>query len=184
MEDKMRYIIRDLLPLYREGLLSEETEEWFEEQVKNNPEYKKLVTETPPQKKSIDRRLSLYQILFTAISFFLALKMSLLNGSFGFILWYAVLGLLIYLFYRNVRIVFLFSFVPIFIWGITDSLAELAGGDAIEGATLGEYVISSIYGAVWLAAIHCLFAVVGSFIGWLCIKLTESRSCHEKENRI
>lgn len=70
MEDKTRYIIRDLLPLYREGLLSEETAKWFEEQVKNNPEYKKLATETPLPKKIIDHRLSLYQILFTAISFF------------------------------------------------------------------------------------------------------------------
>ncbi|XBO86762.1 hypothetical protein AAGG52_05255 [Bacillus licheniformis] len=138
MKDKERSIFKDLLPLYHEGLLSKETAEWIEEAAENDEELQKLLkmteAELPKEQiessvhesqmfKRINRKLSLYQLLFTAISFFLAIHTSLLNESFGFILWYAVLGLAVYLFYRDMKLVMLLSFAPIFIWGVGDILA-------------------------------------------------------------
>lgn len=42
MKKYEKYIIEDLLPLYEEGLLSEETKEWLEVQLKKNEEYQRL----------------------------------------------------------------------------------------------------------------------------------------------
>ncbi|WP_261179435.1 hypothetical protein [Anaerobacillus sp. CMMVII] len=39
----LKHIIEDLLPLYEEGLLSEETTAWLEEQARTNDEYAKLL---------------------------------------------------------------------------------------------------------------------------------------------
>jgi hypothetical protein len=38
-----RSIIEDLLPLYSEGLLREETVRWLEQQARDNPEYQQLL---------------------------------------------------------------------------------------------------------------------------------------------
>ncbi|MEC1262744.1 hypothetical protein P9D34_20430 [Bacillus swezeyi] len=185
MKDKARSIFEDLLPLYHEGLLSKETAEWIEEQAENDEELQKLLkmsgaallTEDIESSvhegqmfKRINRKLSLYQIIFTVISFFLAMKTSLLNESFGFILWYAVLGFVTYLFYRDMKIVLLLSFVPIFVWGISDILG---GWDAADGTGFAEQLLNSVLGAFMLALVHCLFAIAGSLIGWLCVKLKE-----------
>ncbi|KAA6447780.1 hypothetical protein [Bacillus swezeyi] len=185
MKDKARSIFEDLLPLYHEGLLSKETAEWIEEQAENDAELQKLLkmsgaalpTEDIESSvhegqmfKRINRKLSLYQIIFTVISFFLAMKTSLLNESFGFILWYAVLGLVTYLFYRDMKIVLLLSFIPIFVWGISDILG---GWGAADGIGFAEQLLYSVSGAFILALIHCLFTIVGSLIGWLCVKLKE-----------
>ncbi len=133
MKDKERSVFKDLLSLYHEGLLSKESAEWIEEAAENDEELQKLLkmteAELPKEHiestvhesqmfKKINRKLSLYQLMFTAISFFLAIHTSLLNESFGFILWYAVLGLAVYLFYRDMKLVILLSFAPIFIWGM------------------------------------------------------------------
>ncbi len=64
--------------------------------------------------KQIHRKLSMYQMIFIGVSFLLAVQTSLLNESLGFILWYTVLGLLSYLFYKDVKLVFLIAFVPTF----------------------------------------------------------------------
>ncbi|MFN2747848.1 hypothetical protein ACINLE_20480 [Bacillus sp. z60-18] len=173
MEDKNRSVITDLLPLYHEGKLSKETAEWLEEQAANNEEYRKLmVCETPPETihKRMNRKLSIYQLILTAISLFLAIKTSLLNGSFGFILWYTVLGILAYLFYRKVKVVLLLSFVPMLIWGLADAITGWDEGFA-----------SSVFGAVLLAVFHGLFAMAGCLLGWLCLKLNESRGVLKKK---
>ena len=46
MDKPVRSIIEDLLPLYHEGLLSEETTQWLEEQVKGDEELQSLVAQT------------------------------------------------------------------------------------------------------------------------------------------
>ena len=186
MKDKERSIFEDLLPLYHEGLLSKETAEWIEEAAENDEELQKLLkmteAELPKEHiestvhesqmfKKINRKLSLYQLMFTAISFFLAIHTSLLNESFGFILWYAVLGLAVYLFYRDMKLVILLSFAPIFIWGMGDILA---GWDAADGTGVVEHLLYSVFGAFMLAVIHCFFAAAGMMIGWLFLKLKES----------
>ena len=135
MDNHVKHIIEDLLPLYQEGLLSKETKEWLEAQLEENPAYQELLEKmrhtlekedtpeisAPEQEKMfkrIHRKLTIYQFIFTGIAFFLAMQTALLNESFGFILWYAVLGFVVYLFYADMRIVFLLSFVPIFIWSV------------------------------------------------------------------
>ena len=186
MKDKERSVFKDLLPLYQEGLLSKESAEWIEEAAENDEELQKLLkmteAELPKEHiestvhesqmfKKINRKLSLYQLMFTAISFFLAIHTSLLNESFGFILWYAVLGLAVYLFYRDMKLVILLSFAPIFIWGMGDILAEW---DASGGTGVVEHLLYAVFGAFVLAVIHCFFAAAGMMIGWLFLKLKES----------
>lgn len=185
---KLDAIMEDLIPLYNEGLLSAETTEWFEEQVRQDAKYKQLVTVSqlplpkqeiePPVNseqmlKKINRKLSTYQLIFMAISFYLAINTSILNESFGFILWYAVLGLVTYLFYQDMKMVFLISFFPIFMWSIGSSVVDFFSERTIDGIHFGAFLWQSIAGAVLLSGIHYLFAVIGSVIGLLIYKLKE-----------
>lgn len=187
MSNHTRSIIEDLLPLYHEGLLSEETTKWFEEQVSQNEEYQKLVDRTgepllkeeieptiehEKMMKSIHRKLALYQIIFVGLSFFLAIRTSLLNDSFGFILWYAVLGVLTYMFYKDMKIVFYISFIPIFIWSFGSNIIDFTSG-MITDTSFAEFILSSIPGSIFLSVIHYVFALIGSIIGLLILKLKE-----------
>lgn len=187
MDKPVRSIIEDLLPLYHEGLLSEETTRWLEEQVKKDKELQALVAQTsrPLQNEEIEstvdheqmirkikRKLSVYQLIFMAISFFLAIKTSMLNESFGFVLWYAVLGVLGYLFYKDMKIVFLISFIPIFIWSVGINIGDYLEGH-VPGMTFPSYLISSFMGSLMIALIHFLFAFIGCIIGFLILKIKE-----------
>lgn len=168
-----RYIVEDLLPLYVEGLLSDETTKWLEDQIQGNPEYEQLLElsrQPLPEPeilstvgyesmmKRINRKLSWYQIIFIAMSFYLAISTSLLNESFGFIGSYTVLGLVTYLFYKDIKLVSMIAFVPIFIWSFGDSV-------------LDTNVLYALLGALLLAFMHFLFAFVGSVMGWLIIQI-------------
>lgn len=184
----VRHIVEDLLPLYEEGLVSEETKKWLEEQLKKDENLRKLAQtlQTPLEKevipiidevkqektfKNIQRKLSLYQIIFVAISFVLAIRTSLLNESFGFILSYAILGFIIYLFYKDMKIVFYLSFIPIFLWSVIDGISTYIARDVVEGITLMEYVYDLLLGTLLISFIHYLFALIGSVIGFLLKKL-------------
>ncbi len=175
------FIIKDLMPLYSENLLSEETAEWVNEHIKDCEECKKLVEaslaefntapiENPINQelmfKKINRKLSMYQIFFVALSFFLAANTSMLKGSFGFILWYPVLGLLTYLFYKDIKLVFMLSFIPMFIWSFGLNFIDFTKGAYIDTTFLnflGTNLISSLFPAI----IHFIFAAIGGFIGYL-----------------
>lgn len=185
MNKEVRFIIEDLLPLYNEGLLSEETTKWLEKQMAENEEYKRLAetSQKPLEKenipnpvdqelmfKRINRKLSIYQILFVALSFFLAIKTSVLNNSFGFILWYAILGFVIFLFYSDIKIVFLFSFVPIFIWAMTNHISEYYTG-AYTDVSFITMIGQTLSMAIIVSVLHLLFAVLGSIVGWLAKKI-------------
>ncbi|MEC0249311.1 hypothetical protein P4H65_26380 [Paenibacillus chitinolyticus] len=190
MTDKhtVRHIIEDLLPLYEEGLLSEETARWLEAQTADDADYEKLVRlsgqslpkpELPEPAEDyakmmakINRKLSLYQLLFMAISFVLAIRTSLLNESFGFVLWYAVLGFVTYLFYKQMKIVFFLAFAPVFLWSLGDSMYEIVNGSGDGG--MGMFVFSPIFGAVVTAFIHSLFAFIGSLMGLLVLKIRKT----------
>lgn len=184
----VRHIVEDLLPLYKEGLVSDETKKWIEEQLKRDESLQKMAQtlDTPLEKeeipiteegnqdrvfKKIQRRLTLYQIIFIAISFLLALRSSLLNNSFGFILWYAVLGALIYLFYSDMKIVFYLSFIPIFFWSIVSGISDYFTGNLIEGVSFFDNVGNSLYASIFVSIIHYIFALLGSVIGLLIKKL-------------
>lgn len=187
MKDKhVRYIVEDLLPLYEEGLVSDKTKEWIETQLQQDEELKKLaenfhnplekeelpkISEKEQEKifKNIQRKLSLYQIIFVAFSFLLANQTALLNDSFGFILWYTVLGLVIYLFYTDMKIVFYVSFIPIFLWSIVDGLSNLSNNTG--DISIFSYVFSLLISSVVISLLHYFFAFVGSIVGLLIKKL-------------
>ncbi|MFD2042693.1 hypothetical protein ACFSTA_00055 [Ornithinibacillus salinisoli] len=191
MDKHVRHIVEDLLPLYEEGLLSNETTKWVEEQIEENGELQKLAQrlQNPLEKeevpntsegsrdkmfKKINRRLSLYQIIFVALSFLLAIQTSLLNDSFGFILWYTVLGIVSYLFYSDMKMVFLLSFIPIFIWSVVDGISDYLAGHIAMDASLFMYGFDVLQMAIFVSVIHYLFALVGSVIGLLIKKLRRS----------
>ncbi|CAM4182915.1 zf-HC2 domain-containing protein [Lederbergia lenta] len=172
------FIAEDLLPLYNDGLLQEETDEWLESHLKSCQKCNELaqLTKEPVEKETIispvnhDKmmekiklKLSIYQIIFVGISFFFAIKTSLLNESFGFILSYTVLGVITYLFYRNFLIVTAIAFLPIFLWDIFQSFSMYVDGDTS--------LLLGIIGSAFLALIHLIFALMGSVIGLLILKL-------------
>ncbi|WP_077619314.1 hypothetical protein [Bacillus sinesaloumensis] len=179
-------IIEDLLPLYNEGLLSEDTANWLEEQIQDSDELQKLVrqTTTPLEKEEIQstvhhdkmitkikRRLALYQLIFVGLSFYLAIQTSLLNDSFGFILWYTVLGFLTYLFYKDMKIVLYISFIPIFIWSIGDDIGHYLNGHIDGTVSFGQFLFQSVMGSIIVTLIHYLFAFIGNIIGFLYLKI-------------
>ncbi|WP_078544045.1 hypothetical protein [Litchfieldia alkalitelluris] len=177
-------IVEDLLPLYSEGLLSAETTKWVEQQLESNEELKNIANHitsdlpTPEIVSSIDhekmfkqinRRLSLYQMIFVAISFFLAIQTSLLNESFGFILWYAVLGALTFQFYKDWKLVLFISIMPIFLWSLSSNIMDFTSG-SVEGISFLPFLGQSILGSLFLSIFHGLFAILGSIIVWLFLK--------------
>ncbi|MBU9712548.1 hypothetical protein [Evansella tamaricis] len=196
-DEQLRHLVEDLLPLYEEGLLSPETTDWLEEQLKKNKELQEVMKqiEKPLPKGSIDspvndekmfkkinQRLSLFQIIFVGISFILAISTSLMNDSFGFIFWYTVLGLVTYLFYKDMKIVFYITFIPIFLWSIGDSVLVYWRGHYIDGITIAEFIGSSLFGAFMMTIIHYLFALIGSIIGWIILKLKEKDGDNREKN--
>lgn len=179
--NKNCYIAEDLMPLYIEGLLQEETAEWLESHLKSCPNCRELaqLSKEPVRKehinstinhnkmmKKINLKLSIYQIIFVGLSFFFAIRTSLLNESFGFILSYTVMGLITFLFYQNVKIVIAIAFLPLFLWSAADTIIGTANSELPPFFT-------SMLGAVYLAAIHVAFALIGSVIGLLILKLRE-----------
>ncbi|MBS4204582.1 zf-HC2 domain-containing protein [Bacillus sp. FJAT-49754] len=183
MMNKDCFIAEDLLPLYNEGLLQAETAEWLESHLRTCPNCRELAllskepVQTDPITSTVDHekmmskinlKLSIYQIIFVGLSFFFAIKTSLLNDSFGFILSYAILGVVTYLFYRSFLIVIAIAFLPIFIWSIIHSISEFTSGEITHAQLwLG------IPGAALLAGIHLVFAMIGCLIGLLILKLKE-----------
>lgn len=168
------YIVEDLLPLYHEGLLQDETKEWVQQHIETCENCKELLAlskediEIEPiqstvnhdaMMKKIQVKLSLYQIIFVGLSFYFAIQTSLLNNSFGFILSYTILGVITYVFYKNIWVVIAIAFLPNFIWSLID---------------ISAWNVHSILGSILIGVIHLGFAIIGSIIGWLILKVRES----------
>ncbi|MBS4196033.1 zf-HC2 domain-containing protein [Lederbergia citri] len=166
-------IVEDLLPLYNEGLLQDETTEWVEAHLEHCESCRELALlskepietenitstiDTENMIKKINLKLSIYQIIFVAISFIIAIKTSLLHESFGFILTYPILGLITFLFYKRFLIVAVIAFLPNFIWSLID---------------IASMSVNANIGSIFLAGIHLILALVGSVIGLLILKLRE-----------
>lgn len=183
-----KYIIQDLLPLYEEDLLSDETKEWLDMKLEEKQEYKLLlqklqkplekgdipeVTDADREKmfKKIHRKLTIYQFIFVAISFILSIQTALLNDSFGFIPSYTVLGFVVYLFYSNMKMVFLLSFVPIFIWSVLAGIFGFSNEPVDKELSAFAYGFNVFQMALILSAIHYLFAFVGSLIALIFKKM-------------
>ncbi|MFK4998855.1 zf-HC2 domain-containing protein [Bacillus sp. N9] len=113
------YIVEDLLALYHDGLLQDETVSWVDEHLKRcdhcqeiaqfskepiHPEHIQSTVNHDQMMAKIKLRLSIYQIIFVSISFLFAIKTSLLNNSFGFMLSYAILGMITYFFIKASRL--------------------------------------------------------------------------------
>lgn len=176
-----RSIMEDLLPLYSEGLLRDDTARWLEAQIRDNPEYQHLLeqireplpapapaptAEYETMMRKIRRKLSVMQLIFVALSFFMAMSTSMMGGSFGFVLWYAVLGGVTFLFYRDVRLVLLVALVPIFVWVFADAMQAWVQG-SVEGIGLFGFLLTALGGSLLGAVLHGLFACIGMAIVWL-----------------
>ncbi|MEG2289324.1 MAG: zf-HC2 domain-containing protein [Clostridium sp.] len=187
--DTSCYIVMDLLPLYTENLLSEETTTWVKNHLDICTECRKLyeysseeIIKIPVENsmdkdlmfKNINRKLSIYQIIFVAISFFFAINTSLLNESFGFLLWYPVLGIVTYLFYKDMQIIFLLSFIPIFLWTLPTMILDFILNGYIGSylsPTFIKFVIGSIFSSFMISFVYFIFAFIGGMIGFLILKL-------------
>lgn len=179
------FIIRDLLPLYNENLLSDETTAWVKEHLEDCKECEKLaeassvdlntvpIDNTMDQEvmfKKINRKLSMYQIIFVALSFFIAINTSLLSESFGFILWYPILGVITYLFYKDIKLVFLLAFIPIFLWSFSSNILDYFNSSYLD-ISFFQILGYSLIRSLPVSLFHLLLAFIGSIIGALILKL-------------
>lgn len=184
-------IAEDLLPLYKESLLQEATNKWLEEHLAkcdscsklHQRSQKPIVHENPASPVNYEKmmsrinlKLSLYQLILLGISFFLAIRTVVLEENFEFILYYTILGLVAYLFYKNFKIVTLIAFLPVFIWHFGTMIPELANytENALNNPLNGIFDISMV--SFMAGFIHLLFALIGALIGYFILKLTESES--------
>lgn len=107
--------------------------------------------------RSLRRQVRALRLILTVLAFIAAMGSTMLANSLGFILWFAVLGGVVFHFYRNMWLVLLLSFVPVFVWGIAD-----------QAGNPGELGIAGVLpGSLALAGIHTVFAVAGMAIAWL-----------------
>jgi len=182
------YIVEDLLPLYHDDLLQEESREWLEEHVSHCQKCKNLmrISKQPIVKEVIEPELdyekmikknnfkiSLYQILFLGISFFLAIRSTILMEDFSFVLYYTILGFVTYLFYKRYVTVMLISFMPIFLYQIGSLLLEINSVLEHLDSSLGEFLRDILLGSFIFAGIPLLFALIGATIGLFTLKLFE-----------
>ena len=188
-------IIEDLYPLYDEGLVHEETAVAVETHLKTCPTCaKKLLGQTlkipaPLEKprveaaiivKKTQSRLAIYQLFILLLSFYFAMTTNLMAESFGFILTYFILGLVVFLFYRSWLLTFLIAFLPIlFIAFVDTALApnayRLYKADHL-GGNLFVFIWVHAIGAFFLAAMHSFIAMLGAVVGYFISKLREEET--------
>lgn len=182
-------ITEDLLPLYNEGLVHDATAKWIEAHLKTCSTCTKLAetSATPVDKAIIESpinhekmmskitlKLSVFQLIFVGISFFLAMQTAVLNDSFGFILFYTILGTVMYLFYKNIKIIILVAFTPIFIWSMVTFIPEIISMTESTSEIIKLIFTNGLLSSFTLALLHLVFALVGTAIGVLILKLKES----------
>lgn len=175
-------VIEDLLPLYEEDLLQPETKAWVNEHLtacsscskKIGVELTTLPTAAQPE-KSADKmmaqaqlKLTIYQLLFVALSFLFAMSTSLFsNNGFHFILTYFILGAVTFYFYRSWLLTILLAAIPIAIWTIVDTIYSY--GSINRWLTQSKEFYNTTIQIIWnvliqsitVALIHTIFAILG-----------------------
>lgn len=177
------YIVEDLLPLYVEGLLQDETAKWLEKHLEQCESCKEIaemtekplveVSSQPTQSnekmiKRIQFKLNIYQMIFVCVSFIFAMRTSLLNDSMGFILSYTILGFVLYLFYKNYKTVIAIALLPTFFWSVGTVLLDL---NHDLGGSILQQSYQIIVGSLFVAVLHVIFSIIGATIGLLIYKL-------------
>ncbi|PRY76193.1 zf-HC2 domain-containing protein [Alkalibacterium olivapovliticus] len=176
-------IVQDLLPLYEEKLLNPETEDFIEEHLKRCQECRGIAKQSyipvPAEinqgesvKKMIKKvtlRLATVQMFFVTISFVLAMGTTIMNDNAGFILTYAILGAVTYLFYRSALFAALLAGVPTLIWNcliyLTDVFGEFPTNSFSEGLGI----------ALFSLTVYLVFTFIGVLIGYCILKIKEEK---------
>lgn len=174
-------IIQDLFPLYEEDLLQLETKQFVEEHLKSCQECRQMAEQSQiplpvevehggSSKKMIRKitlKLTTIQIFFVAVAFILAMGTTVMNNKSGFILTYALLGAVTYLFYRSILIAVLLAGIPNFIWNcllyMTDWFGEFYGGNFLEALSI----------ALTAVIVHLIITFIGIVIGFCILKVRE-----------
>jgi len=174
-------VTQDLLPLYEEELLHPETQRFVEEHLQSCKECRHIAeqsqiplpTEVRPGSTSkkmirnITVKLTTIQIFFVAFAFILAMSTTIMNDNSGFILTYAILGAVTYLFYRSVLVTVLLAGVPNFLWNCLLYMTDW----------FGKFYADSFSEAFQIALtsliIHLLVTVIGILIGFCILKIRE-----------
>ena len=162
-------VIEDLLPLYVKYDLQIDTMRFIENHVVICEHCQQLIRlhSTSTQNSVKNGTLAFFHLIFIVLSFMFALNSSLLGNHLGFIGSYALFGCLTYLFYKNVWLVFIISFTPVFIWAI---ISNVFTSLYITQSSLSDVGILLI-GASFIAILHTIFALFGSAIAIIIKKI-------------
>ncbi|MEO4053827.1 zf-HC2 domain-containing protein [Solibacillus sp. CAU 1738] len=185
-------IVEDLLPLFEENLLQEETTKWVNEHLahcstcrtKTNIELTEIPKPIPRKTaatmiKNVHIKLTIYQLLFVLLSFAFAMSTSIFTGSFQFILSYFVLGICTFYFYRNWILTICIAIIPIFIWTIYDTIASFGSYNNWYLQQMEYYdSIFSLFGSLiggglLMGLIHTIFTILGVIVVVLVTKSFE-----------
>ena len=162
-------IVEDLLPLYFKRTLQSDTVRFIENHLTSCACCQQLasVQPLPSQKIPMKRTLTFFHLIFIVLSFMFALNSSLLGNNLSFIVSYAIFGCLTYLFYKNIWIVFVISFTPVFVWAIIDNYFT-----PLYITHTGFSDISALLvGASFIAILHTIFALLGSAMAIILRKI-------------
>ena len=176
-------VTQDLLPLYEEDLLHLNTKRFVEEHLQSCKECRQIAeqskiplpAEVRPGASSekmirnITLRLTTIQIFFVAIAFILAMGTTIMNDNSGFILTYAILGAVTYLFYRSFLVAFLLAGVPNFIWNCLLFMTDWFG----EYYAYTDGFSDALQLALTALIIHLLLTFIGIMIGFCILKIRE-----------
>ena len=174
-------IIQDLLPLYEEDLLQLGTKQFVEEHLKSCQECRQIAEQSQiplpveveqggGSKKMIRKitlKLTTIQIFFVAIAFILAMGTTVMNNNSGFILTYALLGAVTYMFYRSILIAVLLAGIPNFIWNCMLYMTDWFGVFYANSSSEAFFI------ALTAVIVHLIFTFIGIAIGFCILKIRE-----------
>ncbi|MEK4247520.1 zf-HC2 domain-containing protein [Psychrobacillus sp. FSL K6-2684] len=174
-------VVQDLLPLYEEDLLQLETKQFIEEHLKSCQKCRQIAEQSqiplPTEVnvsgvsnkmiRNITLKLATIQIFFVSIALILAIGTTIMKDNSGFILTYALLGAVTYLFYRSALVAILLAGIPNFIWNCLSYMTDWFGEFYAE--SFSEALLTALTSLV----IHLLFTFIGIIIGFCILKARE-----------
>lgn len=179
-------IVEDLYPLYEEGLVQDQTAAFVEEHLhicekcrekfgsgqKNiAPIIEKPKISAALAMKKTQSKLAMIQLVITLLSFYLAMSTNLFSESFGFILTYFILGIVIFSFYQSWMLTFIIAFFPVLFIAFADTAFEPNAyrtymADHMNG-NIVFFAWMHLIGAVMIAILHTFFAMLGGAVAFL-----------------